>query len=371
VKFLETRLDFIQEAGLTRSLTNRTESIDLCSNDYLGIARGADFGQYFYARLDSLDQVGATGSRLLSGNNPALDQLEDKIAQFHNAEAALVLPTGYQTNLALLSTIATRHDTIIRDELCHASIIDGMRMSQAKTFSFKHNDLNDLRQKISKRLGQTFVVVEALYSMDGDVANLNGLIDLCREFDARLIVDEAHSVGLYGENGAGRVQEMGLEDDVFARVLTYGKAFGYQGGAIVGSKLLKQYLVNKSRPVIFSTGMSAHQVLGISVAYDLVYKANTARKALRNNIDYLYKTLSAIEGLKLTNTSANQTPLQAIIIPGNEEVMSMAQRLQEADMFVLPIRKPTVAEGSERLRICVHAYNTTQEIDLLAKILTP
>ena len=370
MKFLETRLDFIDEAGLTRSLQNRTESIDFCSNDYLGIARNPEFQERFAEGLKKIHTTGATGSRLLTGNSEAIDALEDKIARFHDAEAALVLPTGYQTNVALLSSIATRHDTIIRDELCHASIIDGMRMSQAKTFSFKHNDLNDLRQKIGSRLGQTFVVVESLYSMDGDVSNLNGLIDLCREFDARLIVDEAHSVGIYGEKGVGRVQGLGLADEVFARVFAYGKAFGYQGGAIVGSKLLKQYLVNKSRPVIFSTGMSAHQVLALSISYDLVSDADSERKSLRDNIDYLYKSLSAIDGLKLTNTSANQTPIQSVIVPGNEQVLALARELQEADMYVLPIRKPTVAEGSERLRICVHAKNTKQEIDLLTKILS-
>jgi 8-amino-7-oxononanoate synthase len=354
-------LNDLAEKGLSRTLSTYNNLIDFCSNDYLGLARSSEFQQRFVQAVQDLPAIGSTGSRLLTGNNQQIETLENKIAAFHKAEASLVFLSGYQANIALLSTIAGKHDHLIMDEFCHASLVDSARLSHSKRLRFKHNDLESLEQRLNLDAGNKFVVVESLYSMDGDLAPLPDIARLCEKYNAYLVVDEAHSAGVYGAGGIGLVHDLDLTESVFARIVTYGKAFGCQGGAVLGSSKLKQLLVNQARSFIFSTGVSLHQTAAINIAYELVAESDEARKNLRSLIQYFRD--------KTTQSSSNwlksDSAIQGVVIPGNDAVVNKSNQLKEAGLLALPIRKPTVEEGKERIRICLHAFNTKQEIDRL------
>lgn len=361
------KLNQLTRLGLKRELAIHEDLVDFSSNDYLGLARSEEFHDKFLAELSQNPQrgQGSTGSRLLTGHSKALATLEERIAQFHGQEAALILPSGFQANLALFSTIATKHDTIIRDELCHASIIDGCRLSRAEIVKFRHNDLEDLRQKLAQAKGEKFVSIEGLYSMDGDFGAIENIVAIAREYGAKVIIDEAHSAGCYGHQGRGFIDFYKLNQDVLSVVVAYGKAFGYQGGAILGSKALIDFLVNRARPFIFSTGISHHQVLGLQIAYDLMPKLDEQRAKLQELIAYFIekRSQSKLEWLP------SRSQIQAVIIPGNEAVLARAQKLKDAGLLAMPIRKPSVAAGKERIRICLHSFNTKTEIDHLFKTL--
>ena len=227
---MKQRLAERQQAGLLRVLPPPLDGLtDFCSNDYLGLAHSLE--------QPSTQFAGATGSRLISGNTTAAEELEMTIAQFHGAEAALLFPSGYTANIGLLPAISTRHDTIIYDKLLHASLRDGIGLSQSKAYSFAHNDLTDLERKLQIAKGEKWVVVESVYSMDGDQAPLEAMAQLCESYDANLIVDEAHGTGVLGQRGEGLVSALGLENKVWARVHTFGKAMGSHGAAVLGSKV--------------------------------------------------------------------------------------------------------------------------------------
>ncbi len=360
---LSEKLAQIDQSGLKRFLKIHNELIDFSSNDYLGLARSETFHQTFVERIQQQKKMGSSGSRLLTGNHSETTSLEQTIAQFHDVEDALLFPTGYQANLSLLSSVARKGDTIIIDELCHASIIDSTRLSLATTVKFNHNDLKSLEQQLGQAQGTIFVVTESLYSMDGDMPDLYSMYHLASKFKAHLIVDEAHAIGIYGPKGRGIINKFQLQRKIFARVATYGKAFGYQGGAILGSSTLKDYLVNHARPFIFSTGINLHQVTGLSIAYELIEQADDLRLQLQHNIAYFQQQVLTSSANWITSNSQ----IQAVIIPGNQQVMDTSKRLKQKGILALPIRKPSVAAGKERIRICLHSFNTETEIDLLIK----
>ncbi len=367
MKFLKSQLDDLTNKGLIRSLVNQGDLIDFSSNDYLGLARSTLFHDRFLELAEKTSRSGSSGSRLLTGNNPEIDQLEQKISKFHDVDSALVFPTGYQANLGLLSTVAHKGDTLILDELCHASLIDSARLSFAQRLKFKHNDLSHLQTRLAQANGEKFVVVESLYSMNGGLSDLKAIHQLCDQYDAHLIVDEAHSVGVYGEYGQGLLNELGLEKTIFARIVTHGKAFGYQGGAILGSSILKQFLINKSRSFIYSTGISLHQVLGLSVAYDLVRESGNQRSLLKSNVTFFKQ---CIQESNLPHIQSD-SQIQAIQIDDNDRVLMLSEKLRSNGILALSIRSPTVAIGSERIRICLHAYNSREEIRKLVNTLKP
>ncbi len=238
-------------SGNLRQLSLNSAPVDFYSNDYLGIAT---LGLQHDATGTSGVKVksGSTGARLLSGNSAEAEALEKTIAAFHRAESALLFNSGYDANTGLIASITGRHTTILYDELCHASILDGIRLSQSsKRYKFRHNNIEDLASKLKKfQSGTIIVIVESVYSMDGDTAPLREAALLCEAYNAQLIVDEAHATGVFGARGEGLVSALGLEDRVFARVHTFGKALGCHGAAVVGSDLLKQYLINFARSFI-------------------------------------------------------------------------------------------------------------------------
>lgn len=362
-KALEER----KEQHLLRTLPLLPEGIDFYSNDYLGLAQSQSLSLAIEEECRNAPKLnGATGSRLLSGNNEYAEQVEQEIAEFHKTESALVYASGYMANLGLISSLALKDTTLICDELMHASLIDGVRLGHAKKVKFKHNDLHDFTDKLKKAEGQVIVLVESIYSMDGDICPIEELSELCTKHDALLIVDEAHAFGVSGENGEGLVQSLNLQNQVFARVITYGKAPGIHGAAVVGPSWLKEYQVNFSRSMIFSTAPSNHHFASIAAIYNHLSKCKPDRNQLKENIEYFVEKRGDVGGHWLDS----ETQIQSLIVPGNKEVIDLAEKLKEAGINALPIRRPSVAEGSERIRFCLHSYNTKEEIDLLFKTLT-
>jgi len=369
---LNKSLEQLKSKSALRSLKLTEGLSDFCSNDYLGLAVSAELSERVAQAFSTLKRAGSGGSRLLSGNHSHMEELESLLCNFHQSEAALLFNSGYDANLSIFGSVPRRGDLVIYDSLVHASIHDGMRMGKAELLAFRHNDSNDLKSLLESnkhREGQIFVAVESLYSMDGDQAPLSEIAEICQHFAAALIVDEAHATGVFGYNGVGRVQELGLQDKVFARLHTFGKAIGGHGAAILGSKTLREYLINFARPLIFSTAMSLHDVLHAKEAYLLLSeKGELLRSELHEKIQF-YRSETVKINKKYTVLDSI-SPIQGIIIPGNESVMKMAQKLQEHALDVRPIRYPSVAAGTERLRICLHNYNSEEEIRELISLLT-
>lgn len=379
--FLKNRLDKIKSTGSFRSLAGTMDGIDFWSNDYLGLAQlQALIAPTTQQTNELTDQrsndptnqpSGATGSRSISGDAGAYHALERRIADFHGHPAALVFNSGYTANLGLLSAILKRGDTILYDELMHASCRDGIRLGFASAVKFPHNDLEEtlIRTCANVRMsGQLFVLTEGRFSMDGDVAPLREMAALCREYGANLIVDEAHSGGLDGRQGRGLVAELGLQEEVFATVITYGKAFGAHGAAVLGSQELRDYLINTCRPFIYTTGPAPAQWFGIAEAYDKMEALHGEQMArLRTVIGLFRKGMT--DGGAANRLMPNDGPIQTIHFPGNDAVMAAEAACREAGLLVKGIRSPTVAVGSERLRVCLHAFNTEEELVLLVETL--
>lgn len=359
-EFLHKKLQERKDQNAYRQLTFAAGSIDFCSNDYLGIVKNRllDPG----GNQHSLSH-GSTGSRLLSGNSVFAEETEDLVASFHRAECGLLYNSGYDANVGLLSCIPQRGDTILYDHLCHASIRDGIRLSFANAMSFQHNDLTDLEHKLEKASGNIFVVTESVFSMDGDLAPLTALSGLCSTFHAYLIVDEAHATGVIGDKGEGLVQYLHLQSKCFARIHTFGKAVGCHGAIVLGSAELRNYLINFSRPFIYSTALPLSSIHAIRRGYDIFPTLREERVHLQN----LVSTFSAapIRHQKLFST----TPIQGVVVPGNQAVKSVAMSLQENNLDVRPILYPSVPKGAERLRIVLHSFNTNQDLDQLITIL--
>lgn len=368
---LNESLEQLKSKSALRSLKLTEGLSDFCSNDYLGLAISAELSERVAQAFSTLKRAGSGGSRLLSGNHSLMEELESLLCNFHQSEAALLFNSGYDANLSIFGSLPRRGDLVLYDSLVHASIHDGMRMGKAELLAFRHNDTNDLKSLLESnkhRQGQIFVAVESLYSMDGDLAPLSEIAEICQHFAAALIVDEAHATGVFGHNGVGRVHELGLQDKVFARLHTFGKAIGGHGAAILGSKTLREYLINFARPLIFSTAMSLHDVLHAKEAYLLLSeKGELLRSELHKKIQF-YRSETVKINKKYTVLDSI-SPIQGIIIPGNESVMKMAQKLQEHALDVRPIRYPSVAAGTERLRICLHNYNSEEEIRELISLL--
>ena len=369
-KSLSDKLSQREQKGALRKVGKPNDLIDFSSNDYLGFAKNETLFQQTHDLLRSrnIKTNGATGSRLLSGNHSLYVETEDFIANFHKVEAALIFNSGYDANIGFFSAVPQRNDIVLYDEFCHASIRDGIQMGLAKSYKFNHNDLIDLEKLLIKfnptthnpQLTTLFIVTESIFSMDGDSPDLVKLTELAHQYQAYLVIDEAHSVGIYGENGEGLLQALQVEEKLFARIVTFGKAVGCHGAAILGSADLKNYLVNFARSFIYTTAMSPHSVAAILAAYQLLPKSNQERMRLKENAIYFQK-------LNNTTSLYDFSPIQSILIYGNENVKKAASFLQHNGFDVKPILSPTVPEGQERLRFCLHSYNSQEEI---AQVLT-
>lgn len=351
-----------------RSLTLKNGLIDFSSNDYLGFARSSELREAVkeIEKQEKFISCGSTGSRLLTGNSLFAQELENFIADYHRAEAALFFNSGYNANLGLFSALGRKGDTIIFDELIHASVHDGVRLSKADYKSFRHNNIEELEKILNESDGQIFVAVESVYSMDGDFAPLNEIVSLCEKFNACLIVDEAHTTGIFGEKGRGKVCELGLENRVFARLFTYGKAMGCSGAAVCGSELLVKYLTNFARSFIYTTALPVQNLFSVKAAYQLLNRSEEKILLLKKRIDF-FKTKMKTKNETLLRESFS--PIQSVIIPGSANVRSVAEKIQSKGFDVRPLVRPTVPVGEERIRICVHAFNSEEEIEGLVSVL--
>lgn len=358
--------------GNKRSLPALQLPCDFTSNDYLGLARSAELEGQIRQRLRELNVPahGATGSRLLSGNSDFAVELENELARLFNAEAALLFNSGYTANLCLLSSVAQKGDTILYDQLSHVCLKEGAWLSKGQTFAFRHNDLEDLESRLKKTVANVFVVVESVYSMDGDTAPLQELAVLCRSYSARLIVDEAHGTGVFGRGGNGLVGEMALEDAFFARVYTFGKAMGVHGAVVVGSAQLIDYLVNFGRSFIYTTAMPLHSLVAIEQSFWFLKERPALQNELQQKIRFFINNFEAVEAVRPDLARLkSETAIQPLVVPGNERAKSLATGLQASGFDVRPILAPTVKEGEERLRICLHTYNSENEIHNLCQSL--
>jgi len=361
---LQQALNQREDEGKLRSLKAMEGLVDFTSNDYLGLANS----NVLKAKIQSLEAShprlanGAGGSRLLSGNYPLIQEVENDIAAFHEAESGLIFNSGYNANVGLMATLPKRNDTILYDECVHASIRDGIRLSLANAFSFNHNDLEDLEKKFSRSKGEVFIMVESLYSMDGDLAPLEAMVNFSRDHNCNLLIDEAHANGIIGHQGEGLVKHLNLQNDVLARVHTFGKAIGVHGAIVLGSQTLIDYLVNFCRSFIYTTAPPPAHLLGIKAAYQTFPEMTSERShlvELKSHFQHLFSDLPEIMLIK------GDGPIQGFKIPGNREARKMAEALQNEGFDVRPVLSPTVPQGQERIRICLHAYNTKQEIQNL------
>jgi 8-amino-7-oxononanoate synthase len=369
---LKEKLSLREANNALRKLSVNENLIDFFSNDYLGFSKSDVIFEKAHEFLieNNFKANGATGSRLISGNHPLYDLTENYIARFHQSESALLFNSGYDANLGLLSSVPQRNDVILYDELCHASIRDGIQLSNAKAFKFYHNDVEDLEQKIIKNLPRStniYVVIESVYSMDGDTPNLEDIILICEKYNSYLIVDEAHALGVFGNQGEGLVQSLGLHEKVFARVMTFGKGLGCHGAAVLGSNQLKSFLVNFARSFIYTTGLSPHAIATIYIAYQFLNEQN-AIKDLKENIVWFnqQKQLMGLKPMFVYSKSA----IQCAIIQGNDNVKRFASELQLQGYNVKPILSPTVPHGQERLRFCLHSFNSKDEISTVMHCIT-
>lgn len=361
---IQTALQQRSENGRLRQLSILDLPIDFRSNDYLGLSRSAWIRQ----QLNQHSQLplGATGSRLLSGNTIIHEQVERYLSHFYRSETALLYNSGYDANVGLLSTVIRPGDLIFYDEAIHASMHQGIKLSGAQAMPFAHNDVEQLSSLLEKNQNDVikWILCEGYYSMDGDQAPLKKIVELASRHDAQFIVDEAHSIGCFGKKGRGLCDFYGVQDNIFARVVTFGKALGAHGAAILCNENLKSYLVNFSKPLIYSTALTPAEVLHIQVAHQFLNKFDQAQKNLHSKIQYF------IENLPKGMTLEGEGPIFSLIIPGEKNVREKARQLQAMGLAIQPIVSPTVPVGAERLRIILHSFNTFEEIDLLIKGIT-
>ena len=365
---LKDILDKRKQASLYRSLQVNTGMVDFCSNDYLSFSRSPIIQEKLKEITASIPlSSGATGSRSISGNTTFAEELEQDIASFHQAEAGLIFNSGYDANLGLFSCLARKGDCLVTDELIHASIIDGCRLSYANRLRFAHNDAADLEKKLRKareNMGgihaDIFVAVESVYSMDGDMAPLAEFVSICKKYNAHLIVDEAHATGVFGNKGRGLVSALGLESDVFARVHTFGKAIGCHGAIVIGSSVLREYLVNFARSFIFTTALPLHSLASVRSAYEVLQSETFSNKALHELVARFRKDFHSPEDVYLIESSS---PIQSLVIPGAERAKKIAAILQARGFDIRAIVSPSVPAGLERLRISLHLHNTAAQVD--------
>jgi 8-amino-7-oxononanoate synthase len=374
-KSLTLKLEQREQNNSLRKLTFPNNLIDFASNDYLGFSKSEAIfnGTHSFLIDNNIIKNGATGSRLLSGNHSVYQEAENYIAKFHLSESALLFNSGYDANVGFFSAVPQRSDVILFDELAHASIRDGIQLSNAKSYKFQHNDFEDLERIILKLTTENqlpltiFVVTESVFSMDGDTPNLEELVQICEKHNCFLVVDEAHALGVFGNHGEGLVQMLDLQDEVFARIMTFGKGLGCHGAAILGSQKLVDYLVNFARSFIYTTGVSPHSVATILIAYQHLQTEKEALQKLRKNVIHFNqeKKQLGLNPLFVRSKSA----IHSAIIPGNQKVKNIANQLQGKGFDVKAILSPTVPEGQERLRFCLHSFNSKEEISEVLQIL--
>jgi 8-amino-7-oxononanoate synthase len=362
----------LDESGLLRTL-RAPSGIDLASNDYLGLANHPRIRQRLIAAV-AREGVGSTGSRLLRGERETFRAVEARFASFKRTDRSLYFSSGYLANLAVMTTFAEAGDVMISDERNHASLIDGIRLSPARREIFAHNDVAAMRRAIEsagrawdpssgslrgESRGECFVVVESLFSMDGDEAPLADYAEICEATGAHLIVDEAHAVGVYGERGSGLIEEQGVGDRVFLSVNTAGKALGVSGAFVAGATWAIDYVIQRARPFIFSTAPPPALASALDASLDLVEEEPQRRAALRECAATLRARLLTA-GIPVAPGTSHIVP---VLIGGNDAAVAVADAMQADGFDVRAIRPPSVPPGTARLRISVNVNLTDDVIE--------
>jgi 8-amino-7-oxononanoate synthase len=366
-KKLSQRLEERRSRGGIRKLSLQGELVDFSSNDYLGFATDPPPLEM----KEPKGHWGATGSRLLTGHHQAYKELEERLAKFYRASEALVFNSGYDANMGLLSALPQKGDLVLYDQLSHTSIREGLRLSEAKTFKFPHNDLQAL-EELAKRWkdkveGDRYLVTESVFSMDGDSPDLKAMARWCEKNNFYWILDEAH--GTFAGQGRGMAVERGIEEFVFARLVTFGKAIGGHGACVLGSEELKDYLINFARPLIYTTALPPGQLRFLEAIHQVRegQEGEERAKTLADRISYFREGVHQRHLDSLVSTNAS--PIQWVSTPGEDAVLALAERYRVEGFDIRAIRPPTVPQGRERLRICLHAFNTEEQIDQILSIL--
>jgi glycine C-acetyltransferase/8-amino-7-oxononanoate synthase len=379
---IEERLAELERAGLTRRLRlvsgpqGPTVLLDgqpvllLCSNNYLGLA---DHPRVREAAAEAAMRwgVGAGGSRLISGTMTVHRRLEDRLAAFAGRQSGLLFGSGYLANLGVIGALAGRGDTVFSDELNHASIVDGCRLSRAEVVVYRHADVEHLLWSMRHRSGRgnaqggRLIVTDSVFSMDGDVAPLAQIVELAQASGARLAVDEAHAIGTYGPGGRGVLAQEGLEGEVDAIVGTLGKSLGSYGAYVCGDEEMVRYLLNTSRSFIFSTAPSPPAVAGALAALDLLQERPHRVERLNANARTLRRALAS-EGFAVAEGDMHIVPL---VVGDERDALRLCQEAIERGVFAQAIRPPTVPAGTSRLRLAAMASHTATDMRMAAEVL--
>lgn len=367
-EWIRERLQKDKEEGVYRTLPDPLPlgTVDLRSNDHLGLFEDPTLRERIQQALREEPLSGSTGSRLISGNSKLHLDLEEEMAAHYRAGTGLLFSTGYQANVGLLSALGERGNSLIYDEKVHASMRDGIRSALARAHSFRHNDPIDLEKKLQRAQGPTFILIEGLYSMDGDRAPLHPILELAERHQASIVLDEAHSNGVLGEKGRGEAARQGVEERIFARVMPFGKAVCQQGAFVTGPQLLKELLIGHARSFIFSTAPSFPALVALRESFRYAMEADARREALFEKVER-FRYRAQQEGIALFEDADG--PIQGVQVPGAEAAKRLEELLWEKGFAVKAVRKPTVPEGKERIRIVIHADTSNEAIDELVRIL--
>lgn len=327
--------------------------LNLSSNNYLNFADNEKITKEFLDTVGYKYSLGSASSRLLTGTLPVYKELESLLSGLYKKEAALIFNSGYHANVGISSALNQKGDVIFSDKLNHASIIDGMRLSEGKFFRFPHNNMEALEHLIKRErenYNNAFIITESVFSMDGDIADLEKIVELKKKYNCYLIIDEAHAFGVFGENGLGIAESLGIIDDIDLIVGTFGKSVGSMGAFVVGSKVFIDFLINKSRPFIFSTALPP-----ICIAFSkwvIEHKFPETRQKCQRM-------------LSIAKKFGSESHIIPVIVGGNKETVDLCEILFHNGYFTLPIRPPTVPTGTSRIRLSLTCEIEEEEVNLL------
>ncbi|MFF2484668.1 8-amino-7-oxononanoate synthase [Paenibacillus sp. NPDC058071] len=379
--WMEKELEKLERASLERrlhvsapmadnpgfTLSDGRKLLNLSSNDYLGLSQHSAIIESMRESLLAEGAAGSGASRLVTGNRASYGQLEEALAQWQNSEKALVFANGYMANTGVISALVGRGDVVFNDQFNHASIVDGIILSRAEHARYRHNDMEHLRALLHKHRDKRrkLIVTDAVFSMDGDQARLHELVALKQEYDAMLMVDEAHSGGIYGVHGEGLCHTLGIEHEVDIHMGTFSKAFGLYGAYVSGSSLLIRWLLNKTRPLIYSTALPSSIVTGIAKALELVQTEHWRREQLLGSSRYFRSSLVKA-GFKVSEGDSAIVPL---IIGDNDTALRFSKALESEGISAVAIRPPTVPDGTARIRFSLSTAHTSKELtDAVSRI---
>ena len=376
------KLDELKQQGNLRQFTtniqdgrniqiNQQSMLNLSSNDYLGLASNLHLREQFFDETPNEHRImSSSSSRSLTGNFPEYEQLENGLSHAFHGRAALLFNSGYHMNIGILPALSDSKTLILADKLVHASLIDGIRLSTAKYLRYRHNDLNHLIQLLQKyHVDESFdriiVVTESIFSMDGDETDLSELVRIKQQFNkVMLYVDEAHAIGVRGEQGLGCAEQYDVVDEIDFLVGTFGKALASVGGYLMCHPIVREYLINAMRPLIFSTAQPPICMAWTHFIFQKALKLSTQRQHLRAISQSLQHTIQH-KGFECPSTSH----IVPVIIGDSQKTVEKAKQLQHAGFYIMPVRPPTVPKNSSRLRICLNTQIAQTDLDQLVEML--